>query len=1332
MPPLNWDVFRNLPGGSESNFEMLCRALIRRHYARYGEFAALANQPGVEFHLKLQMPCSLDEPGRWYGWQCRWYDLPSRRALGTTRRRKIAETIATTEKRLPSLTDWVLWTRHPLTEGDQRWYRGLQTDMKLHLWSADEVEEHLTGEAAILRGTYFGELVLTPNTLSDLHDQSIAPIRARWQPEVHQTVDAERELRQTLGETVTWMSLLDLADLLGTNAAEVYNETRLLNGPLADITAELAEKAQIVAATLADTHTSLDRGDLDFLRQELGNLPDQPGPALATLPRQLRARRHRASLIVTNTLAYVRLACDLLAELNVYLETRLIAVLADAGCGKTQLAAQLTMRNGDRPAGILLHGRDLQAGDSLDDLAHRVTIHGSPAPSMEALIAAVDAAGQRAHRRLPIVIDGLNEAEDPRNWKGPLASLDEILRRYPYVLVICTLRTAFADDALLPDVTRLGIPDFEHDTEEAIDRYFKHYQINPADAELPYGLLRHPLTLRLFCEVTNPRREQVVGIEAMPGSLTALFDRYLKQATERIVELAPRTRRYYEQDVRTALEEIGAALWEEKARSLDLASLRRRLGDDVRSWNESIVRALELDGVLLRVPGKTPADTSTAVVYDALAGHLVAEAVLARQGRVRLQEWLRDPATVSAMTGSPSDRHPLATDVFRALVGLTPRRLNQQLWPLLEEPLRTEALRGSADLEGTYLDAQTVAELGSLVATPSPGPHDLLDRLWHTRGAPVHPLNAEFLDGVLRSMTVADRDIRWTEWVRHHHKELLTDLIRLEEVWRARMDRHPADRLCARWVMWTLTSTVKDLRDQTTRTLYWYGRGDPAALFSLTLDALAVNDPYVAERLLAASYGVVMAHQLPEPAFAGSLAPYLEGLRDALTGATATNPTNHWLARLYVQGTVTLALTYYGDTVPQGLEVNGQVSFAPGAMVDPIRSEDQRAPEVKKTLHMDFENYTLGRLFDDRRNYDMSHSGHQGACAHVRGMVWALGWRETGLGTIDKGLSSFSYRGHQTLIERYGKKYGWIGFYTYAGMLADKGRLPTHHGRLSDMQIDPSFPEPPSPAPFHLPIWALRTPADDRHWIRRGIITVPNELLYRKDIGPHPGPWVAVHGHLKTDNQTPGRQVFGILTALLVAESDADYLVDVLSTREYPGRWWLPEVPDDHYTFAGEVPWSPEFAQEGADGDTRYLYREAVRVEDAVAIEVEILAHRYSWETYHSTLNRAGGSLVPSRPFSSAFDLRGVPQTFGQTMPDGTTCALSFTAPAGFNGDLLYLREDLVCQYAAGRRLVWFVWGERQLDLHRREPDWLINARRERADVWRYIRKGGELSPAFA
>lgn len=71
MPALNWDIFSGLPGSNEINFELLCRGVVRLNFGSFGIFRALANQPGVEFHIKLNRGCdTLGDPGRWWGWQC--------------------------------------------------------------------------------------------------------------------------------------------------------------------------------------------------------------------------------------------------------------------------------------------------------------------------------------------------------------------------------------------------------------------------------------------------------------------------------------------------------------------------------------------------------------------------------------------------------------------------------------------------------------------------------------------------------------------------------------------------------------------------------------------------------------------------------------------------------------------------------------------------------------------------------------------------------------------------------------------------------------------------------------------------------------------------------------------------------------------------------------------------------------------------------------------------------------------------------------------------------------------------------------------------------------
>jgi hypothetical protein len=771
MPALNWDAFAGLPGSAEKNFELLCRGVVRHNFGSFGVLRALANQPGVEFHLKLDRRCeALGDPGRWWGWQCKWYDLPASGELGATRRAKIEEGVRKTETHVPGVTDWVLWTRRPLTSADQTWFRGISSKMTLHLWTADEIDNLLVGQAAVLRGTYFGELVLTPEILREWHEQAVAPIRARWQPEVHHIVDAERELRRMLGESGSWGALRRLAVDLHSQveAVEVAPQVPTLLAPLVARVVEASRQSSGALERVAD---GIRDGDLDLLRDDLTSQPRVLAPDVAAAPRRLRSGNHRAGLYVTNAVAGCRDTLRLLTEAESAFSSRVVAVLAPAGCGKTQLAAQLSAGTNARPHGVLLHGRDLHANYTLDDLARRVSIAAQPLQSMESLLAAVDAAGQRARHRLPVVIDGLNESEDPRVWKPLLAALESTLAKYLYVLVVCTLRPEFVDDAL-PDGTRcVEIKGYGAETLEAIREHFRYWKIDATDASLS-GFLQHPLTLRLFCEVTNPTRQKVVGIDAMPGSLTALFDRYLDQVSDRIAALAPRTQRYFAQDVRAALAVIANNLWDSRSRSLDIDGLRRALGDAQRPWDQSLVRALEHEGVLLRMPSN--GNGTYVPVYDRLGGHIIANVLLAKHGQVGFETWIRDPSTTTLLAGDYNHRHPLANDVVDSFVGQLPRRFHsKQLWQLVGEPLRSRALRSAAKLEAAYLDVATVDALLDLVRQGDAG---LLEQLWEVRGTPSHPLNAEALDRVMRPMGVADRDLRWTEWLRKDQDDVLRDL----------------------------------------------------------------------------------------------------------------------------------------------------------------------------------------------------------------------------------------------------------------------------------------------------------------------------------------------------------------------------------------------------------------------------------------------------------------------------------------------------------------------------------------------------------------------------
>ena len=964
----------------------------------------------------------------------------------------------------------------------------------------------------------------------------------------------------------------------------------------------------------------------------------------------------------------------------------------------------------DRPAGVLLHGHDLASRESLDDLAGKIVFNGKPVPSFEALAAAVDAAGRRAGKRLPIVIDGLNEAEDPRDWKSQLASLNELLNQYPYVLVVCTLRPDFVKEALPEEIERLKIPGFEHDTIEAIKRYFQFYKIDARDAALPWRLLQHPLRLWMFCEVTNQKRDKVVGVEAMPGSLTALFEIYLDQVAERIAELSQRPWRYYDSDVRTALSKIGQYLWDTRSRSLDFEETRRILRDDTRPWGQSIVRALEQEGVLVRVSDHQLGDNRLEIVHDSLAGHIVADALLERHAE-DFKDWLHNPDTIAQLAGDIEQRHPLASDIFRALVGLVPRRMfRQQLWPLLDESLHTEALREAAWLDKEFLDSETVSQLAILIAKGQSGRRDLFERLWSTRAAQSHPLNSEILDEVLRSMSMSERDLRWTEWVRRNQHKILDDIKHLEERWRSNQSLNPREQLRARWVMWTLTTTVRILRDHATRALYWFGCRDPKALFDLTFDSLDINDPYVPERMLAACYGIAMSLWADPRGkeLRKELPNFANRLIDEMFVPGAPHATRHILMRDYALGVIELATRVAPGCIPDEKLTYLQPPFShiPSPFPDPKSINDSDIAKAKGAIQMDFGNYTIGKLIPDRENYDFENPAYRNIRRQIEYRIVQLGYTSRQFAEIDTEIGNSSWRAENrgdAKTDRYGKKYSWIAFFEQYGIRSDEGTLSEWQTgeRSSDADIDPSFPEPAR-------VWrpALRglftqAPSEPRSWIKDGPTPEYDHLLHIKEVDGQQGPWMLLNGFIEQSSEDE-RRVFTFLRGLLVERDQVGKLLHTFRSVERPSNMTIPVPGEDLYTYAGEIPWSPHFGGvfRRPDGTAKRDIQNAFRLHNHPGILVEVPIYHFVWESYHSPLNQVSNIVVPAPALCEHLRLSNRQGKWDLQDSKGRVATMyrEFqTNEDSSRSYLLYLRSDLMKHYLEHTHqiLVWLLWGER-------------------------------------
>lgn len=1208
---VNWNTFENLPGSQDHNFEVLSRKLVWLAYSRFGNFRALLNQPGVEFDLKLDYDCKLGEKGRHYGWQCRWYGIGSGENIGKTRRDKIKDALSKSINTIPGLTDWVLWTRHTLTKADQQWFATLSKDIRLHLWTNIELETLLDTDGEQLKQTYFGELVISPAQLALIHKNAVEPIKKRWFPEVHQELDAERNVQRILGRPAAWDQFNELSErideLLGQMQLRTQTVPKLLKDLCDDFMGCMHERMSLLKSTLEQLRT----GDFLHLRQSLNNKMGTKLQKVAALPRKLRGAKLQIGLIATNVLADLREADQLFSEVREFLHTRLIGIIADAGGGKTQLSANLTAPQQDRPAGLLILGRFLKHSMTLDDLARMVTINGKPVQSMEALIGALDAAAERSRCILPLVIDGLNEAEDPREWKYHLSSLTTILARYANVLVVCTLRSGanrrrnreedyifpkdrekpypFVEQCLPEGAVTFEIPDFGDDVGDAMGKYFSHFKIDVPQNLSYERFLHHPLTLRIFCEVSNPSREKPVGLEAVPRSLASLFEKYVELAAARIEELSPYHCRHHQADITGYLDKIAEVLWTGQARGINQQQFRDQIRDS-GNWNHSAVNFMEQEGLLLRMPGMLASQDEIVPTYDLLGGYLIARYIIFHNGRNTIQDWLKSKLAKTAFERSASS-HPLRDDILQFLVALLPQYHGIQLWEVVGPSLKGEALQLSTLLERKYLDTPTIEAIADGIRKSETHTNRYLGHLFDICDVEKHPLNSLFVSQVLSSMKPGKRDLIWSEWLRRNHTPFEEDLDWNISKWSEEKNRNSSDHLMARWIMWMLTSTSNRMRHKATLALYFYARSSENQLFDLAIESLSINDPYVPERTLAAFYGAAMARatDISDASFRHDILPrFARKLFELMFGETLIYSCTHILIIEYVRGIIELALSLNGSQFSEN-ELS-KVYQTPVAPKEKLTNEKVLSPKTGESpFRMDFENYVIGRLVPGRRNYDYNNKDYELMRSRILWRIYKLGWNFKDFGNVDRSIDNGrnSYNRHEdneiNKTDRYGKKYSWIAYYE------QKGLMPPPDPEQDDIyvedredyaDIDPSFPSPNRGDR----LINLDTLGDAKiplqKWVRSGEIPDLGIYLEQDMLDGQLGPWVLLDGHIGQHDEHRGRSMFGFFRTFFVANDQCEELVSLLEKQRLGGRW-LPEIYEERSAFSGEIPWSKHFGEKG-------------------------------------------------------------------------------------------------------------------------------------------------------
>lgn len=1342
---LDWNRFESLAGANTEKFEKLCRSIVRRQFGYLGALKELKNQPGVEYHIELnQDDKRLGNAGETFGWQCKWFTYKDNGELNSTAKTQISHSLEKTKEYLPHLNHWFLWTHKTLSKSDQDWYYGLKTKygFELHLWNESDLEQLLSGTAIDLRHSYFGELALTPQMLAERHEISVAPIKSRWLHHVHQRMGMEQKIRQILGEPHAWekfefarLSLLEVIELIKKEIDEpIYELWRIELIAFSQVCETFCEVCTLFEKTLYEIN-------IEQIDEAIARTVINSQHHIYKVLQKLRRRNLQLSLVLTNALAFIKDIKWLLKSAQELLSHQFIAVVAEAGGGKTQFAAEITAANPNRPAGILLLGRSLKKGHTLDSLAQQITFYNQSVDNFSSLVAAIDAVGTRAGCRLPIVIDGLNEAQDPREWKDLLAAIQAILPKFKNVVLICTLRTGEKNRSdywnrqnignetnSRESFTRQALPDnsyiiesegFNDDlTIEAIRAYFKHYKIIADPFIAPIEFFSHPLNLKIFCEVTNRRAEENIRVTYFPSSVCSLFKEQIKHSATTIASMTNFAYCYREEEIQRLVYLLGQCLWEENARSVPENQFRHSIKLPSQSWDEDIVNLFAQEGLLFRDDGDDPYSYLLTPVYDRLGGFFVANYLFKKNARFNLSDWMNNDDFLQKLFGNISEQHELSEDILCALIALAPKeKFRQQVWQSLPAQYADKAISLSYLIDKDDFCNETKEAYENYIIQEKLS-QSTIKKLWELRRIVGHPLNADFLNSVLKEFSLADRDLSWTEYFRIHHRDYLSVLKETIDNWRTnKWGDAEVERLRAASISWLLTSTCIELRDLATEALFYYGLHHPQQLFKITENLLTVNDYYVSERLLAASYSVATTLLL-RGLYIKEVSNFALLLYREMFSETAKASTTHLLTREYASCILQVVNKFLPSVISQE-QIQAAIhpfSLMPRKTWD-VEIEDERHSRSESPFRMDFENYTIGRLVSGRGNYDYEHSGYK----HIRGKIlWRvknLGWNAERFSKIEGDIGSdyYSSRMSRVKTERYGKKYSLIAYYEMAGQLSDEGRLESWRERFAT-DIDPFFP-------VNLPAFPKETSAflgdysiDTKEWIKNS--QQPN-LDYILESDGHE--WVLIYGFLSEQSKKINRNFYCAVQVYFISSDNYNEIQEKISKKS---EIRYPELQQYYSVYAGELYWHittdyaendeieinigkeikeieyPEIMINGvllSDGGKRFI--ENIKYKK---IPVSVPVIKYYWENEGSSSSNIERVLL-SPWIVNELDLKFDPTNLTYTDSDGVLAATYINKEADRCSNfekLFYFRKDLVCKLINMKKMLffWKVKGERRLE----------------------------------
>ncbi len=791
----------------------------------------------------------------------------------------------------------------------------------------------------------------------------------------------------------------------------------------------------------------------------------------------------------------------------------------NAGMGKSNFSAFIynELLKKDKPA-ILINGKSFNGNP--DDF-ESILMDNLLVPNnykLDEILAKLNTYGEQNKCRLPIIIDGLNETSFANDgfskiWFKSLDSFIENLKLYPHLYFVATLRTSYisriwSDNSIPYNQIQLNV--FSgYKLKELINKYFNEFRINTdpvTDADVFF--FGTPLYLDLYCKMLNG--EKVETVDPLLGfeGFEQVFTNYLNSLAEKTrIKLGLITK----EDVLNGIDRVSKEMINELEAFVPKREFFEKMeGKNVDRIHETIGFEI-LEEYLIYLDENFENKDVIIHTQQEIGGYLLANKLILDYGSV--DDVVKSFFFEDYILGKSGKYHQLKDDILKFLIAKSDASSLLFVNHIEQDVIKKFTTLNLLRTKPTEQSQKLTSMLLEIKYTPKEV-LTLLNDSFFTFYDHESNINFLFIKDVLLKLNNYDLDFSWTYFIYNNYTDfnefLDYFLIKQEE-----LDGNYDDVLVVEVAIWLSETSIRDLRDKSTRFLIGYFERFPELLLVKLVEYSRTPRIYIKERLALICYGVCLRLQNNSTFITTHLGGLAEMLYNFQFSAKPSSPTYNYIIIDSYKHIIDLALLKgVFELSDENRERLSNYTFNKDDWFD-ISQKDIKAVPIAHNwdlsgdpdpLRGDFVHYTIPRLDH------LDHENREKHTANIYKEILRLGYISDNQTLSGRELSFYSGTsliGNTTKIDRLGKKYSWMAYFNYAGYLLSQSELgiwatidssgKKFYKRLSDTEIEPSYSsfEPFSKRFINNNFFKKRT-IDKGDWIKETNYDCL-ESLYEKD-----------------------------------------------------------------------------------------------------------------------------------------------------------------------------------------------------------------------------------------